>query len=93
MIFRAGRAGWSRHRCAGASRRRCPAPRGAGILGERVQAGERVGGDRRAQPLDRIAVVVVMRRLDHHEVEERRAPRSTVEFTIQLLSAPNTVTD
>ncbi len=42
----------------------------AGVLGQRVQAGERVGRDRRAQPLNRIAVVVVMRRLDHHEMEE-----------------------
>ena len=41
----------------------------ARVLGEAVQAGERVGRDRRAEPLDRIAVVVVMRRLDHHEVK------------------------
>ena len=39
------------------------------VLGEPVQAGQRVGGNRRSHPLDRIAVVVVMRRLDHHEVE------------------------
>ena len=34
-----------------------------------VEAGERVGRDRRLEPLDGIAVVIVMRRLDHHEVE------------------------
>ena len=42
---------------------------GARVLGEAVEAGQRVGGDGRADPLDRIAVVVVMARLDHHEVE------------------------
>ncbi len=41
-----------------------------GVFGQRIQAGQRVGRDRRAQPLDRIAVVVVMRRLDHHEVKD-----------------------
>ena len=41
----------------------------ARVLGQRVQAGKRVGGDSRAQPLYRIAVVVVMRRLDHHKMK------------------------
>src|SRR6185437_15554737 len=40
-----------------------------GIHGQRVDAGERVGGDRRARPLDHIAVGVVMRRLDQHELK------------------------
>ena len=45
-----------------------------GVLGQGIETRERVGGDRRAQPLDRIAVVVVMRRLDHHEVEDGASP-------------------
>src|SRR5438132_4652624 len=43
-----------------------------GVLGETAQTGERVRRDRRPEPLDRIAVVVVMRRLDQHEVEQGR---------------------
>ena len=43
----------------------------AGVLGQAVHAGERVGRQRRAEPLDRIAVVVVMRRLDENEGEQR----------------------
>lgn len=39
------------------------------ILGESVETGECIGGDGRADPLDRVAVVVIVRRLDHHEVE------------------------
>ena len=39
----------------------------AGVLGEAVHAGERIGRQRRAKPLDRIAVVVVMGRLDENE--------------------------
>src|SRR5205807_9166649 len=34
------------------------------VLGDRVEAGQRIGRDPRAQPLDDVAVVVVMRRLD-----------------------------
>ena len=40
-----------------------------GIAGEAVQRGERVGGQDRPPPDDRIAVVVIMRRLDHVEIE------------------------
>ena len=39
----------------------------AGVLGQAVHAGKRVGRQRRAEPLDRIAVVVVMGRLDEDE--------------------------
>ena len=39
----------------------------ARILSQAVHAGERVGRQRRAEPLDRIAVVVVVRRLDENE--------------------------
>ena len=39
------------------------------VAGEAVQRGERVGGQDRPPPDDRIAVVVIMRRLDHDEVE------------------------
>ena len=44
------------------------------VLGQGIETGKRIGGNCRTQPLDRIAVVVVMRRLDHHEVEDRRLP-------------------
>ena len=40
-----------------------------GVLRQAVQAGERVGRNGRPEPLDGIAVVIVMRRLDHHEME------------------------
>ena len=43
------------------------------VLGEAVQAGERIGGDGRPDPLDRIAVVVVVRRLDHHQMKQAGA--------------------
>ena len=39
------------------------------VVGEGVQARQRIGGNSRAEPLDRIAVVVVMRRLDHDEMK------------------------
>ena len=39
------------------------------VLGEAVERGERVRRDRRAEPLDDIAVVVVVRRLDQDEAE------------------------
>ena len=42
------------------------------VLGEAVEAGERIGRDRRPDPLDRIAVVVIVRRLDHHEMKQAR---------------------
>ncbi len=41
----------------------------AGVLGQAVHAGERIGRQRRAKPLDRIAVVVVMGRLDEDKSE------------------------
>jgi len=44
------------------------------VFRERIQASQRIRWDRRPQPLDRVAVVVIMRRLDHHEVEQRRSP-------------------
>jgi hypothetical protein len=43
----------------------------ARVFGETVEAGERVRRDRRLDPLDWLAVVVVMRRLDQHQVEDR----------------------
>jgi hypothetical protein len=43
----------------------------AGVLGEAVQAGECVRGDRRLDPPDRVAVVGVMRRLDQHQMKDR----------------------
>ena len=46
-------------------------PPAADILGQTVQASQRVGGDRRPEPLDWIAVIVVMRRLDQHELKQR----------------------
>ena len=44
------------------------APFGA-ILGKTIERGQRIRRYRRTQPLDHIAVVVVMRRLDQHEAE------------------------
>ena len=43
------------------------------VAGDAVEAGERVRRDRRAEPLDDVAVIVVMRRLDQHEA---KAPRN-----------------
>ena len=45
----------------------------AHVFGKRIEAGQRIGRDRRADPLDRVALVVVMRRLDHHEMEQFRS--------------------
>ena len=39
------------------------------VAGQPIQSGERIGGQDRPPPDDRIAVVVIMRRLDHHEME------------------------
>jgi hypothetical protein len=39
------------------------------ILGEAIKRGKGIGWDRRAQPLDNVSVVVVMRRLDEHKAE------------------------
>src|SRR5262249_29613671 len=44
------------------------APLGA-ILRETVERGERSGRNRRTQPLDDVAIVVVMRRLHQHEAK------------------------
>ena len=43
------------------------------VFGERKQAGQRVGGNGRTHPLDGVAVVVIMRRLDHDEMKRFRA--------------------
>ena len=50
-------------------------PAGAAILGQPMHHRERVRGYGRAQPLDDIAVVVVMRRLD--EIEPKPSPHRT----------------
>jgi hypothetical protein len=44
------------------------------ILGEAVQRGQRVRRHRRAHPLDDIAVLVVMRRLDQQEAKTPPCP-------------------
>ena len=43
----------------------------AAILAQAIERGQGIGRDVRPQPGDRIAVVVVVRRLDQHEVEGR----------------------
>ena len=43
----------------------------AGVYSETVEAGQRVRRYRRLDPLDRIAVVGVMRRLDQHQMKDR----------------------
>src|SRR5262249_17481885 len=45
---------------------------GTRLIGPPTEASASIGWDRRAQPLNWIAVVVVMGRLDHHEVKQRR---------------------
>ena len=45
------------------------------IAPQAVEHGERVRGDERAHPLDDVAVVVVMRRLDQDELEAPLRPR------------------
>src|SRR5262249_30986626 len=40
------------------------------ILGERVHTGQGVRWDRRSDPLNRVAVIIVVRWLDHDEVED-----------------------
>jgi hypothetical protein len=44
-----------------------------GVLCQAVQGCEGIGGNRRPQPLNGIAVVVVMRRLDQHQMKRIRA--------------------
>jgi hypothetical protein len=58
------------------------------VLRQGVHPCQRVGGNGRAEPLDRIAIVIVVRRLDHHEVEqqlpqarERQSPLRSLETT------------
>ena len=47
----------------------------AAILGETVEAGQCVRGDRRPQPLDGIPIVIIVRGLDQNEMEFRhRSP-------------------
>jgi len=41
-----------------------------GVFGERIESRQSVGRDGRAEPLNRIAVVVVMRRFDHHKMKK-----------------------
>ena len=41
------------------------------VFGQTIQAGQRVGRDRRPEPLDRIAVIVVMGRLDQDKLKQR----------------------
>ena len=53
-----------------------------GVFGERIEARQGVGRDGRADPLNRIAVVVVMRRFDHHKMKK------TVTDCAQLVTAP-----
>ena len=44
-----------------------------GVFGQRVETGQRVRRDRRLDPLDRVARVVVMARLDQDQVKAARA--------------------
>ena len=54
------------------------------FLEQAIDAGEAVRGDRRAQPLDDIAVVVVMRRLDQNDAE-----RALGRASVQCSPLPN----
>ena len=61
---RAGRGCWSRRRGRSRCRRLRQAPDLHRILRDAEQAGKRIGRQRRLPPLDDVALVVVMRRLD-----------------------------
>jgi hypothetical protein len=67
------------------------------VFREPVQAGERVRRDRGADPLDRVTVVVVVRRLDQDEMEQAvgRACRMKHPhwLTLQHSPSPNGRTD
>ena len=52
------------------------------ILRKPIERGERVRGNWRAKPLDDVAVVVVMRRLDEHQAEA--PPRTRVQRNRQI---------
>ena len=41
----------------------------ARVLGKSIEAGQRIGRNGGTNPLDGIAVVVVVRRLDHHKMQ------------------------
>ena len=41
----------------------------AGVFSERVETSKRIGGNCGADPLDRIAVVIIVRWLDQHEMK------------------------
>ena len=57
----------------------------AQLLAQAVEAGERVRGNGGANPLNRIAVIIVMRRLDHDEMENiARLGRFTLGHSSQL---------
>ena len=42
---------------------------GSAVLGDAIQAGQGVRRNRGPQPLNRIAIIVVVRRLDHYDIE------------------------
>ena len=44
------------------------------VLGEAIEACQRIGRNGGARPLDGITVVVIVRRLDHHEVKKQLLP-------------------
>ena len=49
------------------------------VLRERVEAGERIGRDRGADPLNDVALVVIVRGLDQHELEATLGTRNRHE--------------
>src|SRR6185503_7445180 len=57
------------------------------VLRQAIQAGQRVGRNGRTNPLDRIAVVIVMRRLDHDEMEDTHLVRRMFGCCHHYLSA------
>ena len=59
----------------------------AAVFRQSVERGQGIGGNVRPQPSDRIAVVVVMRGLDQHQLEGRALRRGGHEFAFWLLRA------
>jgi len=54
------------------------------VLRERVEAGERIGRDRGADPLNDVTLVVIMRGLDQHELEAALRSRNRHECVSPL---------
>ena len=65
-----------------------------GVAGQRIDRRQRIGRNGRARPLNDVAVAVVMRRLDQHELETAVGPRHRRKHEVELLPPyPSRVAD